>query len=174
MKAEDVYASERVSGNIVRYHTWPTIQRQTNADHTLHVLRIFMIITTGADSNFHWPTLLPSIIYHDFGENGVGDIPYPAKKDNPSLKMACDISEEISLNRQGICLVPLDPVMKTMVKIADLLEMAEFAVHEIRMGNTFAHPVRDRTLSHVESLLLVVTNLIVERNITKFMEGLNV
>jgi 5'-deoxynucleotidase YfbR-like HD superfamily hydrolase len=116
-----------------------------------------------------------SIIYHDFGENGVGDVPYPAKRESPALKEAMDALETKSLFLQGVTLTTLGLEIRNLIKIADLLEMAEFALHEIRMGNTFAHPVRDRTLKNVRLMLdEYVFEENVHYNITNFMETLNV
>lgn len=141
--SDSVTGSLRHAGGVERYHTWPTIRKQTVADHTYHVLRIFYQIFGPPSAE-----VTSYILFHDSPEVKYGDPPFPAKQNNPELKR---VYTELEADYYGemfgfdhVHLVTVDDKIK--VKVCDLLEMWEFGVVELRMGNQYAVPIIERTL----------------------------
>ncbi len=144
MRPEDITESPRLGGCVVRYHTWPTLTQQTVADHTFHVLRIFMEMF-GVDRLRSAVTV--SIILHDITEVSTGDPPFPVKAVNGTLGDIYRELEADALRRMypGLRSPSITSEEKKMIKIADLVEMAEFGTHEQHLGNSYAAPIVERT-----------------------------
>ena len=139
----------RVAGSVERYHTWPTTTRQTVADHTWHVLRIYIQLFGAPD-----PDVTCAIMFHDApAELKTGDLPFPIKSANPTLKAEIDKLESEYLESMGISTPDLTEEEWASIKICDLLEMHEYAYHEICMGNKYAEPVYSDTLTAVYSII---------------------
>lgn len=148
MRSSDLRRNTRIAGLIKRYHEWPTSREQTNAEHTWHVGRIYLQV-------FGTPRVevLVYIQYHDVGELGVGDIPFPAKANNKDLKAVIDVLEQASLMCQGVVLPVITPEEKMRVKICDLLEMWEFGIEEVTRGNKFGNPIIADTWRQITGML---------------------
>lgn len=144
----DVTASIRFASLVKRYHTWPVIREQNNAEHTMHVLRIY-------DSIFGLPSVrvVRAIMYHDIGEIGPGDAPFPSKRNNPDLKAAHDrVEREKRIELVGDDTDDVTETAARFIKICDLLEMWEFGTEELLRGNTLAQPIVSRTAEAALSL----------------------
>jgi hypothetical protein len=138
----------RLAGQVQRYHTWPTIRKQTIAEHTWQILRIYSCV-----DELNVNTAL-AIIYHDIGEHYTGDIPYPVKAQNPELKKEMDVLELQSWAAQLTAWeVPhihaLDIADKKFFKLVEIIEMAEFGLDEVCLGNSHGLLIADRCLRHV-------------------------
>jgi hypothetical protein len=134
----------RMAGQVLRYHTWPSHTRQNIADHTWQLMRIVLAIWPDAPRD-----VLVELMFHDVGEVGTGDIPYPIKKDNPSVGREMNRLEEET--RLSMCIpwgVPgpakLPPGVKFVCKIAEFIEMWEWGAQERLMGSVFGKNVEDR------------------------------
>lgn len=138
-----VTGSLRHAGSVERYHTWPTLRKQTVADHCYHVLRIYYDMF-GPPS----PEITTYILFHDSPEVKFGDPPFPAKREHPELKEVYSgleaeyYGEMFGFDHASL----LTPDEKIKVKVCDLLEMWEFGTVELRMGNQYARPIIERTL----------------------------
>lgn len=151
----DVVNSLRMGGEVHRYHTWPTIRRQTVADHTFNVIRIYWEIYGSVPSE-----VTAFLLMHDICEVRVGDPPHPIKLDNPDLKQIYDrledetlermIGEERAMNVLGSCTA----IELVRMKSCDLLEMAEFAAIELNLGNRYALPIFEKVARAVGMLSL--------------------
>jgi 5'-deoxynucleotidase YfbR-like HD superfamily hydrolase len=147
--ANPVLLDTRLAGQVKRFHTWPITSHQTVAEHCWQCLRIYLSIVDKVD-----PHVVRHIAFHDLGEISVGDLPYPTKRDNPSLKAQMDILE------QRACISHLQhwkayqPIMltdedKVLVKQIEMIEMAEYGMYEMCLGNSYAFIVADRCLDAV-------------------------
>lgn len=145
---DNMMSFARLAGDVKRYHTWPVIRQQTNADHSWNCLRIYTQIW-GVPSF----KVMLHLMFHDLGELGTGDIPFPLKRNNPALKEALDAEEVSARLRMGIVLWGLDDVERLRVKLCDLLEMNEYGHVERKLGNAFAQPVCDDTWDAFHKLL---------------------
>lgn len=137
-----VVTSSRLAGQVARYHTWPTLQSQSNGEHTWQVLRIYWEI-------FGPPSLevTARILWHDAGELAVGDLPFPTKAYNPQLKAIFDAMEDSAVRTMlpdalaDAALADVSPDERLRIKICDLLDMWEFGQQEMFMGNRYAEPI---------------------------------
>lgn len=154
----DVRGDIRLAGQVLRYHTWPHIRKQTVAEHSWQVARIIMSI---ADHKMI-SILVPYSILHDCGEVTTGDIPFPLKKDNPDLK---DIMDRLE-NHAVSCLVAewnvhgafglhqLTIGEKLVFKLAEFIEMWEWGLEEQMLGNRFAEKVALRCYEVINSVYI--------------------
>lgn len=142
--APELRDDPRMAGCVLRYHTWPHVRPQSNAEHSWQVVRLLLAIWSECPREV--------IVYaqnHDVGEIGTGDIPFPIKRDNPVVKREMDrIEERTQLSMcipWGLQRPTLTLFEKYVVKIADMLEMWEWSIQEQSLGNQFANIVRERT-----------------------------
>lgn len=138
----------RFAGQIARYHTWPLIHKQSVAEHTYHVLRIWCQIWGPPPKQ-----VTEYAIWHDAGEMGCGDPPYPSKQKWPELKKICDQIEREQLTLYGVAELQLFSHEKQRFKICDLLDMFELGMVEVQMGNSYAEPIVDDVIDNVVKLL---------------------
>jgi len=140
----------RMMGETERWHTWPTIQRQTTAEHQWQVLRIHHEVF-GLDSV---DTVL-CIMHHDSPEGWTGDIPFHAKRGVPGLRDALAVGEANFCRAQHIPDVnEMGGTAAVRLKVADLLEMFEFSMREAQLGNVHGQHVMNTVWSAIEGGLL--------------------
>jgi 5'-deoxynucleotidase YfbR-like HD superfamily hydrolase len=139
----------RLSGQLRRYHTWPIIGQQTVAEHCWQLIRIYLCVVDKID-----PHMIRHAMYHDIGETFTGDLPYPVKSDNPDLKTQLDHLEDQSRLTQleywdAFRQTFLTKEQKILFKQIELIEMAEFGMDQICLGNSHAFIITDRCLQKV-------------------------
>lgn len=134
----------RLAGQLIRYHTWPMHRRPSVGEHSWQLTRL--VHTFWPDTPRH---VLLYILYHDVGENGTGDIPYPVKKNNPDLKYIMENLEAESRKEQGAPEIILSDKEKAVVKYAELHDMWEDAAQERMMGNKLAELVEVRCMDAI-------------------------
>lgn len=150
-----IRSSSRMAGEVVRYHTWPTIRRQTNADHSYHVMRIYWAVFGSVP-----PAVSAYIIHHDAPEIVTGDLPHPVKKNNPRVASALTPVEEETLEdligHRRAAEVTSGPTQleRQRSKACDLLEMWEFAAVDVAMGNQMASPIIDNIREALSAMSL--------------------
>jgi chloramphenicol 3-O-phosphotransferase len=136
----------RRGGDVIRYHTWPTLQQQTTGQHSWNVVRILVTL---------WPEAPKEAIlnaqFHDSGEVGTGDAPYPVKANNPDIKRGMDriegeIRAEMGVGRHMNC----DQFWRDRIKLCDCIEMWEFGLDEVHFGNRFAELVVSRMAEQID------------------------
>lgn len=142
IRADNVTTSQRMGGEVLRYHTWPTVRQQTVMDHTGNVIRIYYMIFGDVP-----PEVTAYLLFHDLPEVKVGDPPHPIKLHNPPLKAVYDDLEDAALEdmvgeeRAMRILGEVNDTERLRMKACDLLEMAEFAHVEMCLGNRFADAI---------------------------------
>lgn len=147
---DSVILNPRCAGSVLRYHTWPTIQKQTVADHTFHVLRIYSEVWP--EDLLEYPGLVFHVLRHDMSEVATGDIPFPVKRDNPALKQEMDRLENNHAAAMGWSEEDLPVRVKMRVKLCDLCEMYEFGRHELLLGNRFAQPIVEHVSRNIHEI----------------------
>jgi 5'-deoxynucleotidase YfbR-like HD superfamily hydrolase len=149
MNREEMKHSMFLSGCVIRYHGFPTLQTQTVAAHSWRVATLVIEI-------FGMPRaeVLHYALHHDCGEMFSGDLPYLVKKAIPGLAAAMKAAEAHGLDLLDIHMPELTPLEKVQVKIADLVEMSEFGAMEVRLGNQFGVMVRDDTIVQARQLAI--------------------
>lgn len=149
-----IRSNPRHAGDIERYHQYPTVQRQTNAAHSWHVARIWLACFCSTPAQeMHNGKILVYILRHDVGELETGDVPFPVKAENLILKEEMDRLEAVSLLKQRLTIPELTLWEKASVKVADLIEMAEFGREETRRGCTYGESIVCETLAAVRHYL---------------------
>lgn len=149
-----VLTSSRLAGSVKRYHTWPTFQTQTVADHTFHMLRIWLEIW-GPPS----PEVTTTILLHDLGEIVTGDLPFPFKSRHLEVKASIEAAEVDALDDMGYSQLRhverrLTVTEKARIKACDLIEFYEFGLIEKTMGNQYADPIVNDFFKAIEGLRL--------------------
>jgi 5'-deoxynucleotidase YfbR-like HD superfamily hydrolase len=123
------------------------IHQQTVGEHSARVAVIVVEI-------FGMPRaeVLYYALMHDAGEMWSGDVPYGAKRASSNYRQTSNEAERLGLKMLNVKMPELTVMEFAQVKIADLLEMAEFADVEIRMGNAYCMPVKQDTIGAAQKL----------------------
>ena len=134
----------RAAGYVTRYHTWPRIRDQTVAEHTWNLLRIILAIQPHAS-----PELLRWTMFHDVGERVTGDVPFPVKREHPELKRALDKMEHEALLQMAttwgaVAGIQITDEEANLLKLAEFIEMMEWGLDEMALGNANARLVYER------------------------------
>jgi hypothetical protein len=147
MTPDDITFNSRLAGLVKRYHTWPTITIQSNAEHSWQVYRIYCHI-------FGVPTQRTAyfMMMHDVGEIATGDLPYPTKSENYTLKSHIDRKEKEATEKMGLAVGEPDIGDRKRVQLCHMIEMWEFGLQEVCMGNKIADPIRQRCFDKIEDL----------------------
>lgn len=147
---DTVRLDTRLAGQLRRYHTWPITGQQTVAEHTWQMLRIYTSVALEIN-----PAMVFRIMFHDIGEHATGDLPYPVKRDNPDLKAQIDMLEQRSYITQ---LDHWDALTNEraitddegrLMKHIELVEMAEFGLDQMCLGNHHGVIIANRCLEAV-------------------------
>lgn len=156
---DHVRGRARFAGLVKRYHEWPTSRQQNVAEHSWHVARIFIRIFPLQVTE----SVLTYALFHDTGELGNGDLPFPVKRDNPDLKRIMDSLEYETHAKIGIALPELSAWEIKALKVCDLMEMYEFGKEELARGCTFGEPVCDVTKTAILEMIQDGTFSIAEK-----------
>jgi 5'-deoxynucleotidase YfbR-like HD superfamily hydrolase len=127
----------RLAGGVKRWHIWPVVQQQTVAEHSWNVSRILLAIYPECPT-----ALLLEALFHDCGEIATGDPPSTLKQRHPTLR---DVYSKMEYEARLGMVIPwglpiphqLLPEERWVLKLADLIEMFEYASLERRRGNQF-------------------------------------
>lgn len=144
----------RIAGTVTRWHVVPTLHGQLVAEHSWNVVRIVLAIWPDAPRE-----LILEALFHDCGEVETGDPPSTLKnRDSRLAPIYKEIENEVRL---GMSLpwglpapVKLLPSEAIILKLADLMEMLEFALYEHRLGNQFVGPVIPRLYDAISFTLV--------------------
>jgi 5'-deoxynucleotidase YfbR-like HD superfamily hydrolase len=139
----------RLSGQLRRYHTWPIVGQQTVAEHCWNLLRIYLCVTDKIDHH-----MVMHIMYHDIGEIFTGDAPYPLKHNYKEVKALLDVLEIKSMIKQlnhwgAFKQIMLTEQDRILFKQIELIEMSEFGMDQVNLGNSHGFVIADRCLNAV-------------------------
>jgi len=149
--------SLRAAGQVERWHFFPTIQRQTVAEHTWQVLRVWYELY-GPPS----PEVTVVILLHDAGEIKTGDIPFELGRDHPSVKGQLSSLEKKHVEKMitfncippGLGIPKLSSWEIKRIKMCELLEMLEFALDEIELGNKNGFAIIDNVTAALHLMIM--------------------
>jgi HD domain len=145
----------RVAGQVTRYHSWPRLREQSVAEHTWQVMRILMTVWPDAPCK-----IIKHAMFHDVGEM-YGDIQWPWKLRVPELGVGAKKAEaEVHSFMTELWDLPppvtLSQYEHDVFKICENLEMWEWALFELNLGNKFAVVVAKRMMAAVSNGLSVI------------------
>lgn len=143
----DLTYDPRASGEITRYHTWSVLRQQSVGEHSWQILRVMLTV---------WPRaprrLLVHAVTHDMPEMA-GDISYPFKVLFPELRAAITKAENHVVHEQTKNGRPeevvLSPYEKLVFKLCEWIEMWEYGLHEINLGNKYAEIICRRMMAEI-------------------------
>jgi 5'-deoxynucleotidase YfbR-like HD superfamily hydrolase len=146
VRREQIMKDPLMAGMVERYHTWPTLRRESVGEHS-HAMIIIYVHLFGIPR----PQVMWYITTHDLPELHTGDLPFPVKAKYPELGAAMKLPEYDA--SQAMRLLPAVDISQhemDRVKICDLLQMHRFGMREMHMGNQYAEPiVRDTAIEAV-------------------------
>lgn len=118
------------SGGVTRFHAQPTIQTQTMAEHQWNAVTLFRHFFPHLVTE----TSLIAIMYHDAAEIVTGDIPSPAKRAKPAIKVLLDEVEEQFNEEHDI--PDIWGEIRRPFKICDILEGLRYTSRQRRCAKT--------------------------------------
>ena len=133
---------------VARWHTQKPVFPETVGHHSASVALLCDLISEGSCSR----DVLYSALIHDLGEFCTGDVPAPAKRENPSLKDHLRVMDEEYIRRLGIDIPLLAASEVDLLKAADIIDLLWAARLEIQVGNTDFTEVLERGFSYLEVL----------------------
>lgn len=130
-------------GNVVRYHTHPTLRPDYVGHHSYNGACMVMVLRPGRDD------LAVEFLKHDMSEWKFGDMPAPAKRAMPAYDSHFGVEgepptsfrevfgqlEEEAMVDAGIVVRSLAPADAWLLKLVDALDGMRYCVQERRMGN---------------------------------------
>lgn len=136
---------------VERFHTWPTIKSNTVGAHSFGVAWWTALIYEMQPS----VNVLLYALSHDLAEYHTGDTPANVKWEHPDLAAELQKVESLELKRQSAGVLPraVTEEEKTVVSVADSLDMLAFAVQETRLGNRRMNVVSLRVLQSLHEKL---------------------
>jgi len=137
----------RKAGRVKRYHTVDTIGHQTVAEHSFNVCLILLALFQGKVSS----ELLKAALYHDLPEIVTGDVPATAKWGNPELRDALRKVEDRFEATHSLT-VDLSEEELTALKWADMMELVQYCVDQLEMGNRNMLVVATRGVDYLCSM----------------------
>lgn len=142
----DIERDPRHAFQIRRYHTWGVHRQQSVGEHTAQVMRIMVTI----DAELSSQKLLTYALLHDVGEMA-GDVPWPGKRRFPEVKSSMDKAEEhvrseMTAHWGQPRLPALTAVERHFFKMCESIEMWEYALQEVNLGNRYAVIIATRML----------------------------
>jgi hypothetical protein len=146
----------RLAGAVQRWHAVQTIRTQNVAEHSWNVLRILYAIYPEPPR-----AMVVEAMFHDIGEIATGDPPSTLKRRSDPLKTIYRTMESAARLAMALPWGVPPPQMMTdeemrILKLADMIEMMEFAQQEVLLGNRFMHHVmilcREWIVTHVDLL----------------------
>lgn len=142
----------RQAGLVRRWHTVVHLSPQSVGEHSWQLCRILLAI---------WPScpahMLIHAITHDVGELRVGDMPSPAKT---SLDLSDVLHKAEKSAHLKMCVpwalpapVVLTEQESVVFKLVECIDMYEWALYELELGNRTAKFIRSRCLNMIASFM---------------------
>lgn len=133
-------------GAIRRYHTFQTIQQQTNAEHQWRVASLMRL--------FHPTCSMAAIdiaLHHDTYELFTGDLPADAKITSPNLKLAAGAVEVgAGYKYELFDYSAATPYERFLINLLDKIEALMFLMRDARMGNLYAKDKINELCTRIE------------------------
>lgn len=127
----------RDGGNVSRWHV-ERLDPQRVSEHSHGVAVILCFICENPSAN-----LLKAALFHDLAEKQAGDMPAPVKWEHPEINSFLHELEQRVKSRMGL-IVELTDEEERLLKIADYLDAAYYAMEQRMKGNRYADDIFHR------------------------------
>lgn len=142
--------SELRAGMAVRrYHTRLRIKEETVGHHSANVCAILLRLDPNVSRE-----LLINALLHDVPEFYTGDVPAPAKWGHPEVKAALEDAEDHFKTEHSIPEYYMTEDDRTMLKLADMLDLVLSSYEEANLGNKYAEYVASVGIDYIMGLSL--------------------
>lgn len=125
----DRHSQVRRGGQVIRYHTSPTLGNQTVAEHSWGVATI--CVELWFDCSLE---LLKAALYHDVHEGWTGDIPHGFKLEDKELRR-CLQNLEHNFEVENKLWYELDKEDTRRLELADIFELMWYIREQQALGN---------------------------------------
>lgn len=126
----------REAGTVRRCHTVPHHGQYNLAQHSYGAVSLLLLLHPEPSLN-----LIKAVQWHDVGERWLGDMPAPAKWDNPDLGRVYEEAEQKLLERLGLAQKLTDEELNWL-KAVDTLELWLWCREEEALGNEAVSAMR--------------------------------
>ena len=156
---EEFYANIYKLAYITRYSGVPRIKDESVAEHSFFVASL--VIKLHEAFEFDLGEALQMAITHDWSESYIGDITMRTRRNYPSLNAAVELAEfqamKNNFNKEvtetWLKYSKQDCVEAKIVLLADILQVIQYAEHEVKLGNDgYMQEVVDSAHSRLEQL----------------------
>ena len=137
----------RDAGAVVRYHTARMQRSQNLAEHSYGVAMIILHVSPHCSKR-----VLEAALYHDLSEAATGDLPAPAKWNNPALGHVLSEIERQYDRTHGLD-IDLNDTERHLLKWADMFELVLWCREEYKLGNQYARTIMDRGINYLQNEL---------------------
>ncbi len=141
--------SLRASGHVKRWHTLPHFGEQTDAEHSAQALTLLFLLHPDPSVN-----LIKAMLWHDFAERYAGDVPAPARRENPTFALEYEKAENKFFAEHGLMTEvfnQLDEDDWHWLKAIDTLELLLWCHDQMLLGNSHARIVAKRARGYLQS-----------------------
>ena len=129
-------AATREAGTVRRCHIVPHHGQYNIAQHSYGAVSLVLLLHPNPSVS-----LIKAVQWHDVAERWLGDVPAPAKWDNPELGEVYERTEAQLLNRLGL-FAQLTAEEQAWLKAVDTLELWLWCREEEALGNAAVTPMR--------------------------------
>lgn len=148
METKDVISFIANGAAVKRFHTVTTLQTETVGHHSHGVAMMCLVFDPDASRS-----LIMAALFHDLGEQILGDIPSPTKrKIDPEGRL--DTYEATIMQEHGVVMPELTAYEQRVLKLADIASGMLFCGREMSLGNQGAELWYQRYLSYANEMEL--------------------
>lgn len=160
---------------LIRYNNSFHIRNESVAEHSFYVAFYTMKICSILQVNSDVENLaLKTAIIHDVHESELSDIPHDIKANNKQIEDFC-LEFEKSFNKKyfpeidkSFSSISEDEakLVKIIVELADIIDVLQFARHEIKIGNSHFRKIYDIAQTRITNDLEALNNICDEQLVT--------
>lgn len=126
---------------IIRYSGVPRVKNESVAEHSFFVASLVIKLHEAYD--FDIGSALQMAITHDWAEAFIGDVTHAVKLNYPDIAKAMHEAEKETIKTfsskvyNKLCQYSRQESVEAMVvALADVIQVAQYAEHEVKLGNT--------------------------------------
>lgn len=139
---------------VKRLHTWHTLLPYSNGHHSANAALIAMELCRA--NNIMSSKCIRHMLLHDIAEQLTGDIPAPAKWENPEFATMVQQMETKWLAANTVIEPVLTEQEYDICKAADIIELAMHCIEERDVGNTTVSEIIRRMIKLLDAMTAIL------------------